>query len=171
MQPVGTLTFRPRGGEGPMAIADPQLMFRHEAAASAAARPDSPLSFIRRLVSTHCVVVFGKSDCPYTISAKRILDSLKADYEAVDVDRLSNGEELRRTLRRMTRVKTVPRVFVGGRCIGGGDETKRLYKNGRLKRLIDECQCEKASGSDSDEDHRAWHNAARSHNIAFVRRD
>lgn len=34
----------------------------------------------------------------------------------------------------------VPRVFVGGKCIGGGTETKQLHKEGKLLDMVKRCQ-------------------------------
>ena len=31
---------------------------------------------------------------------------------------------------------TVPRVFIAGECIGGGDDTERLEKNGELEKQL-----------------------------------
>ena len=33
----------------------------------------------------------------------------------------------------------VPRVFIGGNFVGGGDDTARLDENGKLKILLQEC--------------------------------
>ncbi len=32
--------------------------------------------------------------------------------------------------------RTVPRVFIAGKFIGGGDDTARLASNGELKKLL-----------------------------------
>jgi hypothetical protein len=34
----------------------------------------------------------------------------------------------------------VPRVFVNRQCIGGGDDTVILDKNGKLKELLENCK-------------------------------
>jgi len=38
-------------------------------------------------------------------------------------------------LKRMTGARSVPRVFINGKCIGGGDETAALQKKGKLAAL------------------------------------
>ena len=38
--------------------------------------------------------------------------------------------------RRLTGAKTVPRVFVNGNCIGGGDDTAALAANGKLAKML-----------------------------------
>jgi glutaredoxin 3 len=36
----------------------------------------------------------------------------------------------------MTGADTVPRVFIGGECIGGGDDTEKLEKKGELEKKL-----------------------------------
>ncbi len=36
----------------------------------------------------------------------------------------------------MTNARTVPRVFIAGQCIGGGDDTERLDKKGDLEKQL-----------------------------------
>jgi glutaredoxin 3 len=38
----------------------------------------------------------------------------------------------------MTGADTVPRVFIGGQCIGGGDDTEQLEKKGQLEKKLKE---------------------------------
>lgn len=38
--------------------------------------------------------------------------------------------------REVTGARSVPRVFIGGKFIGGGDDTVRLFENGELKNLL-----------------------------------
>lgn len=37
---------------------------------------------------------------------------------------------------KMTGARTVPRVFVNGKCIGGGDDTAALAASGRLAKML-----------------------------------
>uniref|UniRef100_T1IU25 Glutaredoxin domain-containing protein n=1 Tax=Strigamia maritima TaxID=126957 RepID=T1IU25_STRMM len=61
-------------------------------------------AYINSVVNQNCVVIFSKTDCPYSTKAKR-----------------------------------VPRVFVNGNCIGGGIDTEKLYHEGKLLFLLDQC--------------------------------
>jgi len=36
----------------------------------------------------------------------------------------------------LTGARTVPRVFIGRKCIGGGTETKNLFESGELKSMV-----------------------------------
>lgn len=38
----------------------------------------------------------------------------------------------------MTGTDTVPRVFLDGKCIGGGDDTEKLDKQGELEKKLKE---------------------------------
>lgn len=40
------------------------------------------------------------------------------------------------TLEGMTSRRTVPNVFIGGRSVGGGDETVALYREGTSAELL-----------------------------------
>jgi glutaredoxin 3 len=39
-------------------------------------------------------------------------------------------------LLKMTGARSVPRVFVDGKCIGGGDDTDAMARDGRLKTML-----------------------------------
>ena len=43
---------------------------------------------------------------------------------------------IQNALYEMTGWRTVPNVFVHGKSIGGGDDTERLYNQGKLQELI-----------------------------------
>ena len=92
---------------------------------------------IRRLVSSNPVVVFSKSWCPYCRKAMEAL-SLAGINEPhiVDLTQRQDAVEIQATLQQMTGRRTVPNVFVGGKSIGGGDETSALQRQGRLVPLL-----------------------------------
>ncbi|CAK0805183.1 unnamed protein product [Prorocentrum cordatum] len=106
---------------------------------------------VSRLVSQNRVMVFSKSWCPYCARAKGALAEEGVQFEALELDRLPPGEmaAAQRALAQLTGASTVPRVFVGGRCIGGGDDTVRMQKSGELARLLDEVR-QRARGSTVD---------------------
>lgn len=92
---------------------------------------------ITRIVNSHPVVVFSKSWCPY---CRKALEALSAagvpDPFIVDLTSNPQTREVQEVLKSMTKRRTVPNVFVGGKSIGGGDETAGLQAKGALVPLL-----------------------------------
>uniref|UniRef100_UPI00358F0EF8 glutaredoxin-2, mitochondrial-like isoform X2 n=1 Tax=Myxine glutinosa TaxID=7769 RepID=UPI00358F0EF8 len=106
----------------------------------------SPASaFIETVISNNCVVIFSKSSCPFCIMAKRVFEDLGSSYATVELDRRADGPALQEVLIGRTGMRTVPQVFVNGKLIGGGSETKRLHAEGRLKMLVMQCAMKAAN--------------------------
>jgi len=84
------------------------------------------------------VVVFSKTYCPYCTKAKAALQKfLKPDeFTVIELDKRDDGDEIQDALNEVTGGRSVPRVFVGGAFIGGGDDTARKAGNGELKTLL-----------------------------------
>ncbi|KAH3837488.1 uncharacterized protein LOC127876992 [Dreissena polymorpha] len=88
------------------------------------------------------VMVFSKSYCPYCTMAKEALKKyvgsvLPADqYEVWEIENEGDCQSIQNELKKMTGASTVPRVFINGKCIGGGSETQDLDKRGELKRML-----------------------------------
>jgi hypothetical protein len=68
---------------------------------------------------------------------------------------------LQDALAKVTGARTVPRVFIGNKFVGGGDDTARLAENGKLRKLLVEVgllqqeqqqQQQAAAASDADDD-------------------
>ena len=49
---------------------------------------------------------------------------------------IDDGSAIQDYLLKLTGARSVPRVFVGGKCIGGGTETQDLHKTGQLATLL-----------------------------------
>ena len=47
-----------------------------------------------------------------------------------------DGDAIQDYLKTVTGARTVPRVFIGGKCIGGGSETRDLHQQGKLVPLL-----------------------------------
>jgi glutaredoxin 3 len=93
-------------------------------------------SCISQVVSEHPVVVFGKSFCSYCHRALEALEAEGAQPLNIQIDYMKNGRNVQDTLADMTGRRTVPNVFVGGKTIGGGQETVELHERGELRRLL-----------------------------------
>lgn len=62
---------------------------------------------------------------PFCMRAKSTLASVGADCEIIELDQRADGPALQRVLADMTGRRTVPNVFIGGKSIGGADDTVR----------------------------------------------
>jgi len=94
--------------------------------------------YVQKQIKDHPVMVFSKPSCPYCKMAKEVLDSTGVVYEVEEIDGRNDCDKLQDVFAQMTGGRTVPRVFVGGRCIGGGTDVSSLHKEGRLIPLMKE---------------------------------
>ncbi|CAF3540005.1 unnamed protein product [Rotaria socialis] len=79
--------------------------------ASSISSNDVLVDKVQQLINNHKVIIFSKTFCPYCIKAKEILEKI------IDA-------------------KTVPRIFIDGKCIGGCDDTLILHRNGDLEKIL-----------------------------------
>ena len=56
----------------------------------------------------------------------------------VQLDQRSDGDAIQDYLLKLTGGRSVPRVFINGKFIGGGDDTARLAQSGELTKLLQE---------------------------------
>ncbi|XP_038661169.1 glutaredoxin-1 [Scyliorhinus canicula] len=82
------------------------------------------------------VVLFIKGTCPFCISAQDVLKSydFKQDcLQIYDITGYSDMKNVQDYLQKKTGARTVPRVFIGTECVGGGSDVQQLEKEGLLK--------------------------------------
>lgn len=93
---------------------------------------------VDRAIAENAVMVFSKSYCPFCTKAKRALDTVlpKGKYTVMELDTRSDCGAIQDYLLDITGGRSVPRVFVAGKFIGGGDETDALARSGQLKQLL-----------------------------------
>ncbi|CAB3378277.1 Hypothetical predicted protein [Cloeon dipterum] len=94
-------------------------------------------TLVKEMIASDEVVIFSKAYCPYCDMAKEVFDKMKVKYTVIELDRRSDGDQFQDVLNVMTGARSVPRVFVKGKCIGGGTDTKSLYQCGRLQAMLD----------------------------------
>ena len=58
------------------------------------------------------------------------------DYRVIELDEMNDGDAYQKVLGEITNARTVPRVFIDGKCIGGGDDTERLDRKGELEEQL-----------------------------------
>ncbi|KAF1664906.1 Thioredoxin reductase 3, partial [Aptenodytes patagonicus] len=91
---------------------------------------------VRTLISTHRVMIFSKSYCPYCNKVKELFRSMHVEYYALELDVTADGPSIQQVLAELTNQRTVPNVFVNGTHIGGCDSTYQAYHDGSLQKLL-----------------------------------
>ena len=90
---------------------------------------------IATIIKKNPIVLFIKHGCPYFAKAINImhLEGIKPKLVPLSGKR---GELLQERLLKKTGRRTVPNVFIGGKSIGGSDETERLHLSGELRKKL-----------------------------------
>ncbi|KAL7672355.1 hypothetical protein ACOME3_007248 [Neoechinorhynchus agilis] len=105
---------------------------------------ENPMVFVDDLINRHKIVLFSKSYCPFSLLAKNILKHLQfKNVEIVDYDQFKQWKDIQDYLVNIYDSNLpAPRVFLNGKCIGGGVEI--LFGDNQLNRtLIEESLNEK----------------------------
>ena len=80
------------------------------------------------------ILVYSSMLCPYCFAAKKLLKKLNIDFEEVLVD---NDPKIKNQMIKLSNGRvTVPQVFFGENHIGGYDDLKRFYEEGKLNLLL-----------------------------------
>mmetsp|Transcript_13310 Transcript_13310/g.20191 ORF Transcript_13310/g.20191 Transcript_13310/m.20191 type:complete len:200 (+) Transcript_13310:61-660(+) len=92
------------------------------------------LKLMEDLKAAYPVFLLSKSTCPFCKRAKILLNGLEAKFTTIELDPLSPEEKLivQTHMKETTGAGSVPRVFIGGHCIGGFSETQRNLWMGEL---------------------------------------
>ncbi|TSK72111.1 Glutaredoxin-1 [Bagarius yarrelli] len=95
--------------------------------------------FVQAQIKGDKVVVFLKPTCSYCTLAKDVLSkySFKSGHlEFIDISGRNNMGAIQDYLQQITGARTVPRVFIGKECIGGGSDVEELDQSGKLKGML-----------------------------------
>ncbi|XP_021751050.1 glutaredoxin-C4-like [Chenopodium quinoa] len=105
-------------------------------AASPASASSSRADFIKKTISSHTIVIFSKSYCPYCRRAKEVFRELDQAPHVIELDERDDGYSIQDALGGIVGRRTVPQVFINGKHIGGSDDTVEAYQNGELAKLL-----------------------------------
>ena len=83
------------------------------------------------------VVVFTLRNCKFCTNAMKALDSVGAKYETILLSDHPDKDAVREWFVTVTGKRAIPRVFIGGKCVGGGSECQELAASGELRRLVE----------------------------------
>ena len=93
---------------------------------------------IASLLKAHRAVMFSKTYCPYCDAAKSAFSRAGVAPHIVELDLRDDGAAFQTELGKLTGATSVPRVFIGGVFLGGGDDTVAAEKSGKLVKLLKE---------------------------------
>ncbi|XP_064619776.1 uncharacterized protein LOC135483139 [Lineus longissimus] len=93
-------------------------------------------TFVNAQIASKKVVVFSKTYCSYCKMAKQALKDVGADFLLLELDNRPDCEDVMDVLKEMTGGRTVPRVFIDGKFVGGGSEMKSMKASGELQKMV-----------------------------------
>lgn len=85
------------------------------------------------------ITIYSKKTCPYCKKAKTLLKDNNLDYIEIVLDSLTDDEYVLLTerLKKETKQRTVPNIFIGSKHVGGFDDLKDLCDFEELNELLD----------------------------------
>ncbi|XP_062313556.1 glutaredoxin-1 [Osmerus eperlanus] len=95
--------------------------------------------FVETKIKGDKVVLFIKPTCSYCVMAKDVLSKYKfkpGHLEYIDISGRSDMGSLQDYFLEITGARTVPRVFIGKECVGGGSDVAEMDKSGKLKEMM-----------------------------------
>lgn len=99
---------------------------------------DSVKNLVNTIIDEHKVAVFSETHCASCIALKKTLSDSGVQYYAEELDHWdpSDRHAALEYLQEITGERTVPRVFVEGRPVGGNREFQNEFvQGGRLSEL------------------------------------
>ncbi|ALC43829.1 CG6852 [Drosophila busckii] len=93
--------------------------------------------FVRDTIANNKVAIFSKTTCPYCTMAKEPFRKLNVNATIVELNTRKDGNEIQSVLGEMTGARTVPRVFINGKFVGGGTDIKQMYEMGTLQKYFE----------------------------------
>ncbi|KAG5578185.1 hypothetical protein H5410_058319 [Solanum commersonii] len=104
--------------------------------ASTIAEAGDSSAFVKKTISSHSIVIFSKSYCPYCRKAKAVFKELNQKPHVVELDERDDGWSIQDAISEIVGRRTVPQVFINGKHIGGSDDTIEAYENGDLAKFL-----------------------------------
>jgi len=80
------------------------------------------------------VVIYSSEFCPYCTWAKNLLNTKKAGYTEIRIDRVEGAQQ--EMLAKSNGQMSVPQIFIGDTHVGGYTDMLQLDKNGELDPLL-----------------------------------
>ncbi|CEF65105.1 Glutaredoxin-1 [Strongyloides ratti] len=85
------------------------------------------------------IFVISKSYCPYCVKAKKALESFNikdGSMKWMDIENHPEMNAIQDYMGVLTGSRSVPKVFIGGKYLGGGDDTVAAKNSGTLEKML-----------------------------------
>jgi len=110
---------------------------------------------VTKLINEEPVVLFALEWCEFCWSVRKMFARLGIAYRSVDLDSVEYqandlGGRIRAVLANRTGAKTIPQIFVGGEHIGGCTDAMDAWRDGSLRRRLDEHRIAYDAGAELD---------------------
>ena len=96
----------------------------------------TPKETVEAAIKGNKVMVFSKTYCPYCTKAKEAIGKLSPQFGLIELDNLKEGNDIQQALLDMTGQRTVPNIFVGGKHVGGCDNTLAAIASGEFQKMM-----------------------------------
>lgn len=93
---------------------------------------------IANIIKSNRVAVFSKSYCPHCAATKSSLAKAGIKFHAEEIDQYTSADmtAAQEYFAQSTGARTVPRVYIDGKCIGGNSDFQSIYvQSGRIQDL------------------------------------
>ena len=80
------------------------------------------------------ILIYSSMLCPYCFAAKTLLKKLNLKFEEVLVD--NNSKTKKKMIELSDGRTSVPQIFFGENHVGGCDDLKRYYEEGKLNLFL-----------------------------------
>lgn len=94
---------------------------------------------ISNIIKSNRVAVFAKTYCPHCNATKASLNSAGVKFHSEDLDlwKAADMETAQNHFAQTTGARSVPRIYINGKCIGGNSDFQSGYvANGKIKELL-----------------------------------
>ena len=95
-------------------------------------------NILEKLIKKEKIMVFTGNNCPYCDMAKDALNKMNLKFDIRNLDDEPLDPLVQKQLDNICGFTTIPKIFVGLQCIGGGNDLKELIKAGEFEDILKE---------------------------------
>ncbi|XP_022823066.1 glutaredoxin-C8-like isoform X2 [Spodoptera litura] len=81
-------------------------------------------------------LVFGNHRKILIVRAEMVFNKVKQPFKVYELDEREDESDFQDNLAILNGFRSVPQVYINGKCIGGGTDVKILYETGKLEPML-----------------------------------